>query len=105
MLYEDGSLRVIVHTGNLIESDWEDRTQGIWVSPSCPPLRDERRSDASSGESPTWFKRDLLRYFEAYSLPCLKPGSREIQQSDTSSIEHRLSYLQSHFCSFFFLIS
>ena len=29
MSYEDGSLRIAVHTGNLIESDWEDRTQGM----------------------------------------------------------------------------
>lgn len=29
MSYEDGSLRIVVHTGNLIESDWEDRTQGF----------------------------------------------------------------------------
>ena len=87
MLYEDGNLRVIVHTGNLIESDWEDRTQGIWVSPSCPPINEERGNDASSGESPTGFKRDLIRYFEAYSLPCLKPWIERIQQSDMTSIK------------------
>lgn len=84
MLYEDGNLRVIVHTGNLIESDWEDRTQGIWVSPSIPELRDGSRG---GGESPTGFKRDLLRYFEAYSLPCLKPWIERIKNSDMSSIK------------------
>jgi hypothetical protein len=30
MSYEDGNLRIVVHTGNLIESDWEDRTQGTY---------------------------------------------------------------------------
>lgn len=30
MSYEDGNLRIVVHTGNLIESDWEDRTQGAY---------------------------------------------------------------------------
>ena len=29
MLYEDGGVRVVVHTANLVPSDWENRTQGL----------------------------------------------------------------------------
>ena len=29
LLYEDGGVRVVVHTANLIPSDWENRTQGL----------------------------------------------------------------------------
>ena len=28
LLYEDGGVRVVVHTANLVPSDWENRTQG-----------------------------------------------------------------------------
>ncbi len=86
MLYESGHMRIVVHTGNLIESDWEDRTQGLWVSPSCPQLTADE-TDEGCGESPTFFKRDLLRYFEAYSLSCLKPWIERIRQCDMTSIK------------------
>ena len=33
LLYEDGGVRVVVHTANLVPGDWENRTQGVWVSP------------------------------------------------------------------------
>ena len=32
-VYEDLSVRVVVSTANLVSSDWENRTQGLWVSP------------------------------------------------------------------------
>lgn len=48
--YEDGSLRVVVHTGNLIESDWENRTQGLWISPRCP-------TDGPPADSATGFRK------------------------------------------------
>ena len=34
LLYEDGSVRVVVHTANLVPSDWENRTQGLSQSQS-----------------------------------------------------------------------
>ncbi|KAI9557608.1 hypothetical protein GHT06_017436 [Daphnia sinensis] len=86
MYYEDGSLRVVVHTGNLIESDWEDRTQGIWVSPSCPPLLSEAGEHMGDGDSVTGFKRDLLRYLETYSLVALQPWIEKIRQANMSHI-------------------
>ncbi|KZS04356.1 putative Tyrosyl-DNA phosphodiesterase [Daphnia magna] len=86
MSYEDGSLRIVVHTGNLIESDWEDRTQGIWVSPSCPPLLSEAAENTGDGDSVTGFKRDLLRYLETYSLVALQPWMEKIRKADMSHI-------------------
>lgn len=85
MSYKDGSLRIVVHTGNLIESDWEDRTQGIWVSPSCPPSPSEVLGDGY--DSITGFKQDLLRYLETYSLPALQPWIEKIRLADMSSIK------------------
>ena len=82
--YEDKRLRIVVHTGNLIESDWEDRTQGLWISPSCPPS-----DDGTEGpDSETNFKRDLLRYLSAYSLSALDPWMDKIRHCDMSSIKY-----------------
>ena len=38
LIYEDDSMRVVVSTANLVASDWENRTQGVWVSPKCPKM-------------------------------------------------------------------
>lgn len=77
--YEDGSLRVVVHTGNLIESDWENRTQGLWISPRCP-------TDGPPADSATGFRKDLVRYLEAYSVPELRPWIDKIRKSNMSAI-------------------
>ena len=85
--YEDDSFRVVVHTGNLIESDWLNRTQGIWISPSCPPQAVGSTTSPPIDSEDTGFKRDLIRYLEAYSLPELTPWLEKIRQSDMSSIK------------------
>ena len=48
LTYEDGGLWVVVHTANLVPGDWENRTQGLWVSDKCPIMTD---SDTSKGGS------------------------------------------------------
>lgn len=88
LLYEDDNMRVVVHTGNLIESDWEDRTQGLWVSPSCPALGEEKQE--TSGESSTYFKRDLIRYLESYALPDLNPWIEKVKRANMSSVKYEL---------------
>ncbi|KAF9416648.1 hypothetical protein HW555_006078 [Spodoptera exigua] len=65
----NGSLRVVISTANLYLDDWENRTQGLWFSPSCPELPAE--SMPHEGESPTMFKKSLLRYLNNYHLPNL----------------------------------
>ena len=35
--YKEGC-RIVVHTANLIEDDWYEKTQGFWISPLFPPL-------------------------------------------------------------------
>lgn len=82
--YEDGSLRVVIHTGNLIESDWEDRTQGLWISPSCPPSTNQDDGE----DSPTGFKKELLRYLEGYSMPdVFQSWMDKIRRCDMSAIK------------------
>ena len=82
MLYQDGSLRIVVHTGNLIESDWQDRTQGMWISPACPSLLDSKEETSKTG-----FKKDLLRYLQSYSLPALQHWMDKIRSVDMSAIK------------------
>ncbi|CAG2062260.1 unnamed protein product [Timema podura] len=82
--YSDESIRVIVSTANLVESDWENRTQGLWISPACPKLPDD--SDTSAGDSPTEFKSDLLRYLTSYKLPQLQEWVTAVRETDFSTI-------------------
>ena len=82
--YEDGSLRVIVHTANLVPSDWENRTQGLWVSPPCPRL--SQGAGAGAGESPAGFRASLLRYLRSYKLPCLARFLSAVHKADFSSV-------------------
>jgi len=81
--YEDGSVRVVVHTANLVPDDWENRTQGLWVSDLCPKLTDKD----SSGESVTKFKASLLRYLQYYEVSALQQFIMSIQNCDMSHIK------------------
>lgn len=83
--YKDNRMRVVVSTANLISSDWYNRTQGVWVSPSCPQLPAD--SDTGAGESPTEFKADLLRYMAAYQLPALTEWMSRLRKTDFSAIK------------------
>ena len=80
LVYGDGRVRVVVHTANLVPGDWENRTQGLWVSPKCPTMTS---SDSSKGTASeviqtrdtfllsffrTGFKASLLRYLRYYEV-------------------------------------
>ncbi|KAF1982772.1 phospholipase D/nuclease, partial [Aulographum hederae CBS 113979] len=84
LIYHDECMRIVVHTSNMIEKDWTNLTQGVWMSPFLP-LKDAttpikpRASHASgssafaTSESPDppfgtgeRFKLDLVRYLHGY---------------------------------------
>ena len=77
LVYEDGGLRVVVHTANLIPSDWENRSQGVWVSDKCPP---------GQGDSKTGFKASLLRYLRYYEVSAVHQFISAVEKVDMSSI-------------------
>ncbi|XP_061071981.1 tyrosyl-DNA phosphodiesterase 1 [Conger conger] len=79
--YEEG-FRVVILTSNLIRADWYQKTQGLWLSPLYPRLPED--SPASAGESPTYFKRDLVEYLEAYRSPELAEWIERIKEHDLS---------------------
>uniref|UniRef100_A0A1B6DYN1 Tyrosyl-DNA phosphodiesterase n=1 Tax=Clastoptera arizonana TaxID=38151 RepID=A0A1B6DYN1_9HEMI len=84
MSYTDGSVRIAVTTANLVEEDWENRTQGVWLSPICPVLPLEH--DTMAGDSPTGFKKDLVQYLSAYQKPELTNWIHKVKKADCSSI-------------------
>ncbi|CAH2101303.1 unnamed protein product [Euphydryas editha] len=84
LCYEDGSMRVVVSTANLYIDDWENRTQGLWFSPRCPELPAD--SMPHDGESPTMFKRSLMRYLGHYHLPQLVYYLDRVKRCDFSHI-------------------
>uniref|UniRef100_A0A8C4HL05 Tyrosyl-DNA phosphodiesterase 1 n=1 Tax=Dicentrarchus labrax TaxID=13489 RepID=A0A8C4HL05_DICLA len=79
--YEEG-FRVIITTSNLIRADWYQKTQGMWMSPLFPRLPEG--SSASAGESPTFFKRDLLEYLASYRAAELEEWIQRIKEHDLS---------------------
>ncbi|KAM9466252.1 tyrosyl-DNA phosphodiesterase 1 isoform 2-T3 [Clarias gariepinus] len=79
--YEEG-FRVIILTSNLIQADWYQKTQGLWMSPLYPRL--PKGSPETEGESPTHFKRDLLEYLTAYRAPELAEWIERIKEHDLS---------------------
>uniref|UniRef100_A0A4W6G590 Tyrosyl-DNA phosphodiesterase 1 n=1 Tax=Lates calcarifer TaxID=8187 RepID=A0A4W6G590_LATCA len=79
--YEEG-FRVIILTSNLIRADWYQKTQGMWMSPLFPRL--PKGSSVSEGESPTFFKRDLLEYLASYRAPELEEWIQRIKEHDLS---------------------
>lgn len=81
LLYDDG-LRVVIHTANLVDNDWDQKTQGVWISPLFPKLA---AKGIETGDSSTNFKRDLIEYLSAYRQRSLEEWISIVRQSDMSS--------------------
>ncbi|XP_054828767.1 uncharacterized protein LOC129325196 [Eublepharis macularius] len=81
LCYEEG-LRVVIHTSNLIEVEWNQKTQGIWLSPLYPKL--PPGAPGSAGESRTNFKSDLISYLMSYKSLALNEWIEVIKQHDLS---------------------
>jgi len=81
LLYEGGGVRVVVMTANLVGSDWENRTQGVWVSDLCPKLK-----EGANGESRTGFKASVLKYLKFYEVSILKSFTDAIANCDMSGV-------------------
>ncbi|XP_076760498.1 tyrosyl-DNA phosphodiesterase glaikit [Xylocopa sonorina] len=82
--YKDEGIRVVVSTANLYMDDWENRTQGVWISPHLPPLPESANSN--DGESQTYFKRDLQRYLHKYRQPAITEWISAVRRADFSSV-------------------
>jgi tyrosyl-DNA phosphodiesterase-1 len=71
LFFNDDTAQVVIHTANMIEFDWTNMTQAVWLSPklSLVSYADIRKSveekDTAIG-SGNRFKVDLLRYLRVY---------------------------------------
>lgn len=83
-LYSDKSLRLHIGTANLEEQDWNIYNQALWLSPSCPPLPTDAPDTA--GESPTGFKKALIKYLNDYKITCLALWIKRVKRTDFSAV-------------------
>ena len=72
-------VRIVVSTANLVPSDWENRTQALWISPRCT-------QSATPSDSVTGFKSALLRYLKSYQVSQLHSYISTIESADFSPI-------------------
>ncbi|XP_001604652.2 probable tyrosyl-DNA phosphodiesterase [Nasonia vitripennis] len=82
--YSDGGIRIVVSTANIYSDDWENRTQGLWMSPHLPPLPNS--ANPSDGESPTNFKKSFREYLNAYRNPKLVEWENLVKRADCSAV-------------------
>ncbi|XP_066921282.1 tyrosyl-DNA phosphodiesterase 1-like [Clytia hemisphaerica] len=85
LLYDHG-LRVVVHTANLIEQDWNQKSQGIWISPLFKKSQDGNTTNTKQDH----FKDDLLEYMNAYGSAKLSKWIQKLQSFDMSNAKARI---------------
>lgn len=83
LLYEEG-LRVVIHTANLYETDWKQKSQGVWTSPLFPPSPSDLPPDETETDSSTNFKRDLVHYLRGYRQTALTAWVEHVRRHDMS---------------------
>ncbi|RMX36701.1 hypothetical protein pdam_00015830, partial [Pocillopora damicornis] len=88
LLYKEG-LKVVITTANLIAMDWDQKTQGVWMSPVFPKLS-KLSGEEYANYSRTNFKEDLLEYLAAYGGSALDEWKKHIREHDMSSARVRL---------------
>ncbi|XP_011503580.1 PREDICTED: probable tyrosyl-DNA phosphodiesterase [Ceratosolen solmsi marchali] len=82
--YSDNGIRIVISTANIYKDDWENRTQGIWLSPHLSQLPDSANS--SDGDSPTEFKKYFIKYLTTYKQPQMKKWEHLIKRADFSAV-------------------
>ncbi len=91
----DNTAQVIIHTANMIAKDWTNMTNGVWMSPSLPELKDTEYipapEDMAVGRGER-FKHDLMNYFKAYELygPTCKALVEKLKRYDFTAVRGSL---------------
>jgi len=75
-------LRVAIYSANLLDYDWRERTQVIWLSPLLPLLKEKSKTSSE-------FETDLVEYIDSYSLAPLNSLLQSFEKYDFSSIKAR----------------
>ena len=89
----DDLAQVIVHTANMIEQDWRNLSQGVWLSPLLPrsasPVSKETSGVLPAIGSGSRFKRDFMAYLQHYEHRTASLVS-QLEQYDFSAIKAAL---------------
>ena len=86
LLYKHG-MRVVVHTANMIDIDWYQKTNGVWISELFPRIAHSTASNVNikTSDSKTNFKQYLIMYLEHYNKPELNEWIQHIKMHDMKS--------------------
>lgn len=84
LIYEEG-IRIIIHTGNLIEDDWKFKVQTLWISPKFKkiPKRDSKMSENINDDQ--LFKIDLINYLRKYGIKKVTDLANYLSHYDMSN--------------------
>ena len=75
-------LQIVIHTSNLIEQDWHQKTQMVW---SSPLLR--RKGDSSTAtKSSSFFLQSIAQYLRYYKINELSDFCKEMEQKFDFSV-------------------
>lgn len=92
LVFGDGTLQVVIHTANLIPVDWDNLTQGVWMSPRLKKSAQsggdgDASADSSIGHQ---FKRDFIKYLAAYKTKSTDRAVKLVQEFDFSPVKAHL---------------
>ena len=95
LLYNNG-LRIIIHTANIIEIDWYQKTNGVWISELFSPITDtESKASANmkKTDSVTNFKQYLIMYLEHYQKKELNEWIDIVKTHDMKSAKFKIIFI------------
>ncbi|XP_004343834.1 tyrosyl-DNA phosphodiesterase 1 [Capsaspora owczarzaki ATCC 30864] len=81
-LFYSDSMRIVIHTANIIPSDWYAKTEGVWCSPKFP-LKASTAQQASSSTGRA-FEQTLNKYLTAYGS-CIRQVREQAMKYDFSA--------------------
>lgn len=76
-------MRVVIHTANMIEIDWYQKTNGVWISDLFPRIDKANAStNLKTTDSKTNFKQYLIMYLDHYKKSELNAWIDHIKDHD-----------------------
>lgn len=83
VLISNSALKIVIHTANMIEFDWGNMTQGLWVSPLLSHTPDTQPAGNR-------FRGDFARYLNAYNIPQITQLAESLMSYDFTAIHDTL---------------
>ena len=74
---------IAIYSANLLEYDWTERTQVVWISPLLKSIGSDSIPDSE-------FRSDLIEYLSSYSLAPVQKVAESLEKYDFSPIKAKL---------------